>query len=84
MAELLACLPKTGTIASLLTFGTFFVFSAPYVPFIPAGGVSEDLFFPKGDPRNKGLIAYREALVAFIKSYAPDQAVGQWPRNIET
>ena len=84
MGQLLACLPKAGTIASLLTFGTFFVFSTPYVPFIPKGGVNEDLFFPKGDPRNKGLVTYREALIAFINAYAPGETTGQWPRNIET
>lgn len=82
--QLLAYLPKTGTIASLLNFGTFFVFSAPYVPFIPTDGVDKDLFFPVGDPRNKALIAYREALIAFMKSYAPGETFEQWPRNIET
>jgi hypothetical protein len=84
--QLLACLPKTGTIASLLNFGMFFVFSAPYKPFIPEKGVDCDLFFPDGlnDPRNKALVAYRKALIAFMESYAPGEPVGQWPRNIET
>jgi hypothetical protein len=85
--ELLAYLPKTGTIASMMNFLTTFVFTAPYVPFIPKAGVDADLFFPDGlnDPRNKALVAFREAVIAFMKSYAPDETTtGQWPRNIET
>jgi hypothetical protein len=84
--QLMAYLPKTGTIGSLVNFGTFFAFSAPYVPFIPAGGVTDNLFFPDGlnDPRNKALMAYREALIAFINTYAPGETVEQWPLNIET
>lgn len=50
--ELLAYLPKTGTIASMINFVTTFVFTAPYVPFVPKAGPEADLFFPDGDPRN--------------------------------
>jgi len=82
--QLLAYLPKTGTIASMTDFFTTFVFTAPYVSFIPKEGVDTDLFFPVGDPRNKALVAYREALIAFIKSYAPGETFQQWPRDIET
>jgi uncharacterized SAM-binding protein YcdF (DUF218 family) len=85
--ELLAYLPKTGTIASMMNFVTTFVFTAPYVPFIPKAGVDTDLFFPKGlaDPRNVALRDYRNAVAAFITSYmgTEDATIEQWPRNIE-
>jgi hypothetical protein len=85
--ELLAYLPKTGTIGLMMTFYYTFVFSAPYVPLIPAGGIETDLFFPGGaaDPRNQALIAFRRAMVAFIERYQPDSPeIHQWPLNIET
>jgi hypothetical protein len=84
--ELLAYLPKTGTIASMMNFVTTFVFTAPYVPFVPKAGPEADLFFPDGlsDPRNRALVDYRQAVIAFINAYAPDEAtIGQFPRNIE-
>lgn len=85
--QLLAYLPKAGTIGSMMKFLTIFVFSRPYVPFIPKAGVAAELFFPDGlnDPRNQALVAYREAVIAVMKTYAPDQTTTeQWPRNIET
>lgn len=85
--ELLEFLPKTGTIGDMMTFYNIFVFSAPYVPFIPEKGVTTDLFFPDGPdaPRNKALIAFRESLIAFIKDLEPKSPqIHQWPLNIET
>jgi hypothetical protein len=85
--ELLTYLPKTGTIGLMTTFYFTFVFSAPYVPLIPQGGVEADLFFPGGldDPRNQALVAFRRRMVAFIERYEPDLTqVHQWPLNIET
>lgn len=84
---LLSYLPRTGTIGLMLTFYFTFVFSAPYVPFIPEGGVEADLFYPGGvnDPRNQALIRFRQELMAFLDSYQPDNPqLHQWPRNIET
>jgi len=85
--QLLEYLPKTGTIGKMMTFYNTFIFSKPYVPFIPEKGVTADLFFPGGqnDPRNKALIAYREALIEYIKDLEPDAPqIHQWPLNIET
>lgn len=86
-AQLLTYLPKAGTIASMMDFLTIFVFTGPYVPFIPKAGVEADLFFPDGlkDPRNQALVAFREAVIALMKEYAPEEATTeQWPLNIET
>ena len=86
-AELLEYLPKTGTIGEMMTFYTTFIFSAPYVPFIPETGVKTNLFFPGGmdDPRNQALVAFREAVIDLIKGYDPiAPQVHQWPLNIET
>jgi len=86
-AELMEYMPKTGTIGEMMTFYTTFVFSSPYVPFIPKKGVKADLFFPGGqrDPRNKALIAFREKIIAFMREYEPESSqFGQWPLNIET
>lgn len=86
-AELLAYLPKTGTIASMMNFLTIFVFTGPYVPFIPKAGVEADLFFPGGlkDPRNRALVEYREAVIKLMKKYAPNEmTTEQWPLNIES
>ena len=85
--ELLTYLPKTGTIGGMVTFYFTFVFSVPYVPFIPLTGVESDLFFPGGlgDPRNKALVAYRNAVVRLITELeAEAPQVHQWPLNIET
>ena len=74
-AQLLTYLPKTATIASMMNFLTIFVFTGPYVPFIPKAGVEADLFFPDGltDPRNRALVAYRKAVIALMKQYAPER-----------
>lgn len=85
--QLLEFLPKTGTIGEMMTFYNIFIFSEPYVPFIPKAGVSADLFFPGGPdaPRNRALIGFREAVIATIKGLEPDSPQPhQWPLNIET
>ena len=85
--DLLAFLPKTGTIGLMVTFYYTFVFSTPYVPLIPQSGVEADLFFPGGpdDPRNEALIAFRHKMVGFMQQYQPDSPqLQQWPLNIET
>jgi hypothetical protein len=87
-AALLAFLPKTGTIGKMVNFYFTFVFSPPYVPFIPSAGVDSNLFFPNGlnDPRNVALVARRNALISFIETeYEPNgPQISQWPLNIET
>jgi hypothetical protein len=84
---LLKLLPWTGTIGDLVNFYVTFVFSSPYEPFIPAGGVDTDLPFPSGmeDPRNRAVVVYRNRLIEFINRYEPSNPqLGQWPLNIET
>ena len=84
---LLSYLPRTGTIGLMMTFYFTFAFTAPYVPFIPEGGIETDLFYPGGvnDPRNKALIEFRKKLAVFIHKYKSENPqVHQWPLNIET
>ena len=85
--ELLAFLPKTGTIGKMLNFYYAFLFSAPYEPFIPLSGLESKLFFPNGlqDQRNQALMKYRQAVMDFIKDYEGEAPqIYQWPLNIET
>ncbi len=84
---LLSYLPNTETIGEAVNFYFTFVFSTPYEPFIPLGGVDTGLFFPGGarDVRNRALMQFRTGLAAFIDDYQPDTPQRfQWPRNIET
>jgi len=84
---LLSYLPRTGTIGLMMTFYFTFGFTTPYVPFIPAGGVEAELYYPGGvdDPRNKALVGFRRKLEAFINKYeAENPQIHQWPRNVET
>ena len=86
--KLLTYLPNTGTIGEMITFLFTFVFSAPYVPFIPLSGDDTELIWGNdpNEPRNKALIAYRQFLADFIRKYeSPEPGqIHQWPRNIET
>ena len=86
--SLLAFLPKTSTIGKMVNFCFIFVFSPPYIPFIPSAGVNSNLFFPNGldDPRNVALVARRNVLISFIETeYEPNAPqIDQWPMNIET
>ncbi len=87
--QLFEWLPKTGVIGKMMTFYFTFVFSMPYKPFVPLGGLETNLFFPNGmsDPRNKALVEYRKVVAGFIQTYYPapnPPQMGQWPLNIET
>ena len=85
--ELLAYLPNTETIGEAVNFYFTFVFSPPYEPLIPLGGIEENLFFPNGaqDPRNQALIQFRSDMLTLIEGYDPEAPQRfQWPLNIET
>ena len=85
--RLLTYLPNTETIGEAVNFYFTFVFSPPYAPLIPIGGVNTQLFFPGGvgDRRNQALIKLRRGMVAFINDYEPQTPQRfQWPLNIET
>ncbi|GAA3637809.1 lipoxygenase family protein [Flavivirga jejuensis] len=86
--DLLTYLPKTGTIGEMITFLFTFVFSSPYIPYLPISGNETELIWgndPK-EPRNAALIDLRIFMQKFIESFeAPHSAqLYQWPRNIET
>ena len=91
--RLLALLPKTGTIGSMITFLFTFTYSPPYEPFIPLAGIDTDLPF-KGDQAeacNTALKQFRRDVRAFMGLWAGDAHVEpppaqehQWPLNIET
>jgi hypothetical protein len=72
--ELLAFLPKTGTMGAMATFLFTFVYSPPYIPFIPVAGVEAELPFrgPASAACNNALIQYRRDLLAFMELYAAD------------
>ena len=88
-------LPNTGSIGQLIAFSFIFIYSPPYKPFIPVGGIKTDLSFT-GDPGivdicNQALIQYRRDLQDFMALYAsisnvagPPAQLHQWPLNIET
>jgi len=83
----LAYLPNTETIGEAVNFYFTFVFSPPYEPLIPLGGIEEDLFFPNGtqDPRNQALIQFRSDMLTLIQGYDPETPQRfQWPLSIET
>jgi hypothetical protein len=91
--ELLAYLPNTGTMGSMVDFLFTFIYSVPYEPFIPLAGVEADLSFtgPSGHTCNTALIQFRRDLEAFIDLWALDSnvpgvpaQVDRWPLNIET
>ena len=84
---LLEYLPRTGVIGQMTQFYYIFVFSSPYEPFIPEGGVEDKLFFEGGaaEPRNAALISFRKEILEFMTSYdggTPQR--GQWPMSVET
>jgi hypothetical protein len=84
--QLLTYLPNTQTIGLTASFYFQFVFTGPTEPFIPRDGVEADLFFPSGmnDPRNRALVAYRNAVVQFIKAREVFPGyLHQWPLNVE-
>jgi len=85
-AELLKCLPNTGTLGSLISFYYIFAYNAPYVPLVPYKGAEDELFFDKVryPAANQALIDFRKGIEGFIAWFQPDWVqTGQWPRNIE-
>lgn len=88
-------LPYTGTIGLQMAFGYTFIYTTPYKPFIPLGGVGADLPFTGSadvvDKCNRALIRYRTDLQDFMTLYAaasgvpgPPAQLTQWELNIET
>jgi hypothetical protein len=93
IARLLAFLPKTGTIGSMVTFLFTFIYSTPYESFIPLGGVDADQSFTgaAADACNAALVQFRRDVMAFMDLWAQDAHVPptpaqehQWALNIET
>lgn len=86
--ELLARMPKTGTIGEMISFIYIFVFSSPYKPFIPLGGIDTELFSPPvmTNPCNQALKEFREVIAEVIGMRYGTRApqLFQWPLNIET
>jgi len=85
--RLLDYLPKTGTIGLMIRFFSIFIYSVPYVPIIPEGGVESDLYFSPNpqDSRNRALVEFRQAVQSLMHRWQPDRdQTHQWPRNIET
>jgi hypothetical protein len=82
--ELLAFLPKTGTMGAMATFLYTFVYSPPYIPFIPLAGVEAELSFrgPAADACNDALIQYRRDLLAFMELYATDSNFQNLPAQM--
>jgi hypothetical protein len=92
-ARLLAFLPKTGTIGSMVTFLFTFIYSTPYESFIPLGGVNADQSFTGATAAacNAALVQFRRDVMAFMDLWAQDAHVPptpaqehQWALNIET
>jgi hypothetical protein len=85
--QLISYLPNAETIGLITSFYFSFSFAKPNEPFVPKEGAEANLFFPSGmnDPRNRALVAYRNALVQFVNARAvlPD-IIGQWPLNVES
>ncbi len=72
-AELLPFLPNTGTCGAMTTFFYTFVYSAPYVPLIPSGGIQTDPYFPPSQaPCNAALFKFRQDIHDFVDTYVQD------------
>jgi hypothetical protein len=91
--RLLAYLPNTGTIGSMITFLFTFSFSPPYESFIPLAGIDTELSFTgdRADACNAALKQFRRDIRAFMELWAreahvepPPAQEHQWPLNIET
>lgn len=73
VTDLLARLPHTGTIGGMTTFFYTFVYSAPYVPLIPSGGIRTDPYFPPSQNQcNEALFKYRQDIHDFVDTYVED------------
>ena len=82
--ELLAFLPKTGSMGAMAAFLFTFIYSPPYIPFIPIGGIDADLSYrgPAKVACDKALIQYRRELQAFIEFFAADSNFQDLPANM--
>jgi len=77
-------LPRTGTIGAMMHFVYTFWATTPYIPFVPIGGVDQDLFFEDA-ASNEALIELRRFIVDFVERFEPETPqIWQWERNIET
>ena len=82
--ELLGFLPKTGSMGAMATFLFIFIYSPPYIPFIPLAGIDADLSFrgPAKAACDKALIQYRREVQAFIEFFAADSNFQNLPANM--
>jgi hypothetical protein len=82
--ELLAFLPKTGTMGLMANFLFTFVYTPPYASFIPIAGVEAELSFrgPGEAACNNALIQFRRDLQAFMELYAKDSNVQSRPAKM--
>ncbi len=82
--ELLAFLPKTGTMGLMANFLFTFVYTPPYASFIPIAGVEAELSFrgPAEAACNNALIQFRRDLQAFMELYATDSIRQNQPANM--
>ena len=70
---MLARLPHTGTIGGMTTFYFTFVYSKPYAPVIPSGGIKSDPYFPETQNNcNTALFAYRAGIQGFVTEYTSE------------
>jgi len=91
--QLLAYLPKTGTIGGLISFMYTFISSPPYEPLIPLAGIDADQSFTgtTAEACNAALVRFRRDVQAFMTLWAydadvqgPPAQIHQWELNIET
>jgi len=82
--ELLGFLPKTGSMGAMAAFLFTFIYSPPYIPFIPIGGIDADLSYrgPAKAACDKALIQYRRELQTFIEFFAADSNFQNLPANM--
>ena len=82
--ELLAFLPKTGTMGLMANFLFTFVYSPPYMSFIPIEGIETELSFrgPAEAACNNALIQFRRDLLAFMELFAADSNYQNQPATM--
>jgi hypothetical protein len=82
--ELLAFLPRTGTMGLMANFLFTFVYTPPYMSFIPIAGLEAELSFhgPGEAACNNALIQFRRDLLAFMELYAADSNYQNQPATM--
>jgi hypothetical protein len=71
--QLLERMPHTGIIGGMTTFYFTFVYSPPYVPVIPPGGIYLNPYWPPSERAcNNALFEYRDDLRKFVDRYLAD------------